>query len=82
MYIPALVFAQGKLNINLWKILIELAKKNQIVSVTKHNVQIVNLITCYICVIYTMLGGIKAVVWTNVRYYLRKRGEYIENQIE
>lgn len=37
-------------------------------SVTKFNVQVVNIVICYICVIYTMLGGIKSVVWTDVSY--------------
>lgn len=34
--------------------------------VTKYNVQVTNIVVSYICVIYTMLGGIKAVVWTDV----------------
>ncbi|XP_031621567.1 uncharacterized protein LOC116339681 [Contarinia nasturtii] len=36
------------------------------VEVTKHNIHVVNTIVAYICVFYTMLGGIKAVVWTDV----------------
>lgn len=36
------------------------------ISVTKHSIQAVNVIVSYICVIYTLLGGIKAVVWTDV----------------
>lgn len=33
---------------------------------TKQNIQFVNIVVSYICVIYTLLGGIKAVVWTDV----------------
>lgn len=36
------------------------------ISVTKLNIHVVNTVMCYICVIYTMLGGIQAVVWTDV----------------
>lgn len=36
------------------------------VAVTKLNIHVVNTIMCYICVMYTMLGGIQAVVWTDV----------------
>lgn len=35
-------------------------------TVTKYNVQMINIIVSYICVIYVMLGGIKAVVYTDV----------------
>lgn len=35
-------------------------------QVTGLNIHIVNGIVCSICVFYTMLGGIKAVVWTDV----------------
>ncbi|XP_055904619.1 sodium-coupled monocarboxylate transporter 2-like [Eupeodes corollae] len=35
-------------------------------QVTGNNVHIVNGIVCFVCVFYTMLGGIKAVVWTDV----------------
>ncbi|XP_055848233.1 sodium-coupled monocarboxylate transporter 1-like [Episyrphus balteatus] len=35
-------------------------------QVTGNNVHIVNGIVCFVCVMYTMLGGIKAVVWTDV----------------
>lgn len=34
------------------------------IAVTKFNIQAINITICYICVIYTMLGGIKSVVWT------------------
>ncbi|XP_068152991.1 sodium-coupled monocarboxylate transporter 2-like [Drosophila tropicalis] len=35
-------------------------------QVTGYNVHIINTIVCGICVFYTMVGGIKAVVWTDV----------------
>ncbi|KAH8306344.1 hypothetical protein KR018_008410 [Drosophila ironensis] len=35
-------------------------------QVTGFNVHIINTIVCAICVFYTMFGGIKAVVWTDV----------------
>ncbi|XP_053962139.1 sodium-coupled monocarboxylate transporter 1 [Anastrepha ludens] len=35
-------------------------------QVTGINIHIVNAVVCSICVFYTMLGGIKAVVWTDV----------------
>ncbi|XP_030369982.1 sodium-coupled monocarboxylate transporter 2 [Scaptodrosophila lebanonensis] len=35
-------------------------------QVTGFNVHIINSIVCSICVFYTMFGGIKAVVWTDV----------------
>uniref|UniRef100_A0A7G3AU22 Putative sodium/solute symporter n=1 Tax=Lutzomyia longipalpis TaxID=7200 RepID=A0A7G3AU22_LUTLO len=35
-------------------------------QVTGMNVHLINTIACSVCVIYTMLGGIKAVVWTDV----------------
>ncbi|EDV90552.1 GH14123 [Drosophila grimshawi] len=35
-------------------------------QVTGYNVHIINTIVCSICVFYTMIGGIKAVVWTDV----------------
>ncbi|XP_064550482.1 sodium-coupled monocarboxylate transporter 2 [Drosophila montana] len=35
-------------------------------QVTGYNVHIINAIVCSICVFYTMIGGIKAVVWTDV----------------
>ncbi|KAH8276206.1 hypothetical protein KR026_004595 [Drosophila bipectinata] len=35
-------------------------------QVTGYNVHIINTIVCGICVFYTMFGGIKAVVWTDV----------------
>lgn len=35
-------------------------------QVTGHNVHFINGIVCFVCVFYTMLGGIKAVVWTDV----------------
>ncbi|SPP82652.1 blast:Sodium-coupled monocarboxylate transporter 2 [Drosophila guanche] len=35
-------------------------------QVTGYNVHIINAIVCGICVFYTMFGGIKAVVWTDV----------------
>ncbi|BFF91110.1 sodium-coupled monocarboxylate transporter 2 [Drosophila madeirensis] len=35
-------------------------------QVTGYNVHIINAIVCSICVFYTMFGGIKAVVWTDV----------------
>lgn len=30
------------------------------------NIHLINTVVCSICVFYTMLGGIKAVVWTDV----------------
>lgn len=35
-------------------------------QVTGTNVHVINGIVCCVCVFYTMLGGIKAVVWTDV----------------
>ncbi|XP_026465203.1 sodium-coupled monocarboxylate transporter 1-like [Ctenocephalides felis] len=35
-------------------------------QVTNINIHIINAVVCMICVLYTMLGGIKAVVWTDV----------------
>ncbi|KAH8408354.1 hypothetical protein KR215_003465 [Drosophila sulfurigaster] len=35
-------------------------------QVTGYNVHIINTIICSICIFYTMIGGIKAVVWTDV----------------
>ncbi|XP_061392472.1 sodium-coupled monocarboxylate transporter 2-like [Musca vetustissima] len=35
-------------------------------QVTGINIHIINTIVCSICIFYTMLGGIKAVVWTDV----------------
>ncbi|KAL9897340.1 sodium-coupled monocarboxylate transporter 2-like isoform 1-T1 [Glossina fuscipes fuscipes] len=35
-------------------------------QVTGINIHLINTIVCSICVFYTMLGGIKAVVWTDV----------------
>ncbi|KAH8257753.1 hypothetical protein KR038_000118 [Drosophila bunnanda] len=35
-------------------------------QVTGYNVHIINTVVCGICVFYTMFGGIKAVVWTDV----------------
>ncbi|XP_068153303.1 sodium-coupled monocarboxylate transporter 2-like [Drosophila tropicalis] len=35
-------------------------------QVTGYNVHLINTIVCGICVFYTMFGGIKAVVWTDV----------------
>ncbi|KAH8338598.1 hypothetical protein KR059_012204 [Drosophila kikkawai] len=35
-------------------------------QVTGFNVHIINTVVCGICVFYTMFGGIKAVVWTDV----------------
>ncbi|XP_052835315.1 sodium-coupled monocarboxylate transporter 2 [Drosophila gunungcola] len=35
-------------------------------QVTGFNVHIINTIVCGICIFYTMFGGIKAVVWTDV----------------
>uniref|UniRef100_A0A1I8Q1U6 Uncharacterized protein n=2 Tax=Stomoxys calcitrans TaxID=35570 RepID=A0A1I8Q1U6_STOCA len=35
-------------------------------QVTGINIHIINSIVCSICIFYTMLGGIKAVVWTDV----------------
>ncbi|KAH8382313.1 hypothetical protein KR009_002884 [Drosophila setifemur] len=35
-------------------------------QVTGYNVHIINTIVCGICIFYTMFGGIKAVVWTDV----------------
>lgn len=34
--------------------------------VTGINIHLINILVCSICVVYTMLGGIKAVVWTDV----------------
>ncbi|XP_055297867.1 sodium-coupled monocarboxylate transporter 2-like [Sitodiplosis mosellana] len=36
------------------------------VEVTKHNIHVVNSIVSCVCIVYTMLGGIQAVVWTDV----------------
>lgn len=67
MYIPALAFVEG----NLFRTFLcnknrQFIRQTLIVPATKQNIHIVNIIVCYICVIYTMLGGIKAVVWTDV----------------
>ncbi|TDG42421.1 hypothetical protein AWZ03_011142 [Drosophila navojoa] len=35
-------------------------------QVTGINIHLINIMVCSICVVYTMLGGIKAVVWTDV----------------
>ncbi|KAH8311678.1 hypothetical protein KR044_007448 [Drosophila immigrans] len=35
-------------------------------QVTGFNVHIINTVVCSICIFYTMIGGIKAVVWTDV----------------
>ncbi|XP_075166349.1 sodium-coupled monocarboxylate transporter 2-like [Haematobia irritans] len=35
-------------------------------QVTGINIHVINTIVCSICIFYTMLGGIKAVVWTDV----------------
>lgn len=35
-------------------------------QMTGFNVHMINSISCCVCMIYTMLGGIKAVVWTDV----------------
>ncbi|XP_055851715.1 sodium-coupled monocarboxylate transporter 2-like [Episyrphus balteatus] len=35
-------------------------------QVTGNNIHVINALVCSICVFYTMLGGIKAVVWTDV----------------
>ncbi|KAH8418032.1 hypothetical protein KR222_010824 [Zaprionus bogoriensis] len=35
-------------------------------QVTGFNVHVINTIVCSICIFYTMIGGIKAVVWTDV----------------
>ncbi|XP_073828190.1 sodium-coupled monocarboxylate transporter 2-like [Musca autumnalis] len=35
-------------------------------QVTGINIHLINAIVCSICIFYTMLGGIKAVVWTDV----------------
>ncbi|XP_055303103.1 sodium-coupled monocarboxylate transporter 2-like isoform X2 [Sitodiplosis mosellana] len=36
------------------------------VEVTKQNIHVVNTVIACVCIVYTMLGGIQAVVWTDV----------------
>lgn len=51
------------------------------ISVTKLNIHVVNTVVCYICVFYTMLGGIQAVVWTdvsNISFLLSPNNDYAE----
>lgn len=64
MYIPSLAFAEGN-TIDFHMINYD-STFFFVSSVTKFNVQIINIVVSYVCVIYTMLGGIKAVVWTDV----------------
>lgn len=65
MYIPSLSFVEGKsmhFQLNHKAIYFFFFRS----SVTGHNIHVVNTVVCYICVFYTMLGGIQAVVWTDV----------------
>lgn len=68
MYIPSISFVEGKslfgiiLNFSL-SILLSLSVYS---IVTKHNIHVVNTIVSCVVIVYTMLGGIQAVVWTDV----------------
>ncbi|XP_055379150.1 uncharacterized protein LOC129610562 [Condylostylus longicornis] len=35
-------------------------------QVTGFNIHLINIVVCSVCIFYTMVGGIKAVVWTDV----------------
>lgn len=64
MYIPSLAFVEGETR----KIIYAIWASDSFLQfpVTKHNIHTVNTIVSYVCVFYTMLGGIQAVVWTDV----------------
>lgn len=53
-------------------IIIVVKRSFELFSVTKFDVHLINTIVCYVCVVYTLLGGIKAVVWTDVGSYSTK----------
>lgn len=62
IYLPALALGQGKVfleNIfhpSIWLLLL----------VTNLNVHVITPIVCGVCIFYTTLGGLRAVVWTDV----------------
>lgn len=66
MYIPSLSFVEGKTRNSEQLNLYWLLTVSIVIPVSKLNIHVVNTIMCYICVFYTMSGGIQAVVWTDV----------------
>lgn len=65
MFIPSLAFSQGLLH----TLILQKFRNYRScfsLSVTGMNIHLINTVVCSICVFYTMLGGIKAVVWTDV----------------
>lgn len=66
MFIPSLAFSQGKNNLYGFIFFIINILYYLPIPVTGVNIHLINTIVSSICVFYTMLGGIKAVVWTDV----------------
>lgn len=66
MFIPSLAFSQGKNNLYGFIFFIINILYYLPILVTGVNIHLINTIVSSICVFYTMLGGIKAVVWTDV----------------
>lgn len=63
MFIPSLAFSQGKW-VFIHSFLTFLIQTCFLV--TGINIHLINIMVSSICIFYTMLGGIKAVVWTDV----------------
>lgn len=69
IYVPALAFNQGMF-CNAVDHLINKSKIEKMVFygkiVTGVNVHLITPIVCVVCIFYTCVGGLKAVVWTDV----------------
>lgn len=63
IYVPALAFNQG---LFWFSVFFQLKNPFLIRAVTGVNVHLVTPIVCIVCIFYTCVGGLKAVVWTDV----------------
>lgn len=67
LFIPALVFSEGKKNtLSAPSFCLPMKFHFLYSKVTDCSVHLINGILCGVCVFYTMIGGVRAVIWTDV----------------
>lgn len=72
VYVPALAFNQGKNNTHIQRI-----KNKEDILVSGLNIYYIAPAVCLVCIFYTTIGGLKAVVWTDTLQFMVTLGSMV-----
>lgn len=71
IYMPALAFTQGTIQLPLPR---QRISKMRLFLATSVNVHFVTPVICGVCIFYTTIGGLKAVVWSDALQFTAMMG--------